>query len=75
MQISAQGLEWICGVIVNKDTIEGVSRAVNYQEIVSNEYDVIPTRYVQEKIIGDSTTVEEIDAELKALYEKLIPLV
>lgn len=75
MQISEQGLEWICGVIVNRDTIEGVSRAVNYQEIVSNEYDVIPTRYVQEKIIGDSTTVEEIDAELKALYEKLIPLV
>ena len=75
MQISEKGLEWISEVLANKVAVEGVSRLVNYQEIVLKEYDIIPTRYVQEKIIDVSITVDEIDAELKALYEKLIPLV
>ena len=75
MQINQKGLEWISEILINKLTVEGVSRTVNYEKIVFNEYDIIPTRYIQEKNIIDNTTVEEIDSQLKALYKKLISLV
>lgn len=69
--LTEEGIESIVRIFENEETIIGLSRVCSINEIAETNYDLTPARYMVKKEITDTTTLDEIEAELAELYKKL----
>lgn len=69
--LTEEGIERIVQILENGDEIIGLSRVCTIDEIAEMNYDLTPARYMVEEETPDTTTLDEIEAELAELYKKL----
>ena len=69
--LTEEGIERIVQILENGDEIIGLSRVCTIDEIAEMNYDLTPARYMVEEELPDTTTLDEIEAELAELYKKL----
>jgi len=83
--ITKSGIEKISNVFVKKEEVEIFSKFINQDEIIKNDYNISPSRYIQingkstyrpiNEIIDELTTLEKeseyIDNKLKSILDKL----
>jgi len=69
--LTEEGIERIVQILENEEEIVGLSRVCSINEIAEMKYDFTPARYITEEEIPDTTTLDEIEAELVELYKKL----
>ena len=69
--ISEEGINKVAEIVNYGIQEEGLSTVVSVDEIMKNNFDLMPSRYVKEIRTGADMTLEEIDNRLAALYAKL----
>lgn len=69
--ISEEGMDKIAEIVDYGIDEEGLSTVVPVDEIMKNNFDLMPSRYVKEIRTGADMTLEEIDNRLASLYAKL----
>lgn len=69
--INQQGIDFISDIVNNKLVVNEISALVDAEVIMQKGYDLMPTTYVKERMMQETLTMEEIEAELKSLYAKL----
>lgn len=69
--ISEEGINKVAEIVNFGIQEEGLSTVVSVDEIMKNNFDLMPSRYVKEIRTGIDMTLEEIDNRLAALYAKL----
>ena len=71
--LSANDVSDIIKAIKERKATEGFSYVASNKEVIEQEYELLPARYVQEtEEEGDAMTLDEIESELSRLYEKLM---
>ena len=70
-ELTEDAIARIITIVDNHETVEGLSATIGSTDIRDNQYNLTPAAYVAAIVEEDSTTLEEIDTELKRLYERL----
>ncbi len=65
-------IQQIVDVLENPASIEGFAGVAGIEEIKNKDYNFIPATYIAVQEEEDTTTLEEIDNQLKELYSKLM---
>ena len=65
-------IERIVNALDTESEIEGFSRLVSIDEIEKNEFNLVPSVYIRQKIEIDNTSLDEINDRLVFLYKQLL---
>ena len=69
--LSEKAIGKIAGVVHEPRDITGFTKIVTVDEVRKKELNLVPANYVIQPTEEDTTTLEEIDKELAALYKQL----
>ena len=70
-ELSEEVITKIINTVSQRNTEEGFSTVISSADVKDNQYNLTPAAYVTTIVEEDTITLDEIDAELKLLYQSL----
>lgn len=70
--MTEEHLDLLSRIVCNSEEVENISQRVGLNDIVENEYNLMPMEYVTGVKDTPYVSIEEIDRELETLYAKLL---